>query len=180
MRVDVVEAGPGDVPILRRLMQLYFYDLFTIAGWDIGADGVYGGAQDTERFWTDGKHRSFLVTVDGKLAGFVIVGDESYFGGPDRRQVSEFFVLRAYRRRGVGARAATRIFDMFPGKWEVIQLARNADAQAFWRAVIGRYTGDRFEDIERPDHDWAGRLQLFDSSVSARSGAAGSDRPTGR
>ena len=180
MRVDVVEARPGEVPILRHLMQLYFYELFTIAGWDIGADGLYGTAQDSERFWTDGRHRSFLITVDGKLAGFVIVGDRCQFGGPDTRQISEFFVLRAYRRRGVGARAATRIFDMFPGKWEVIQLARNVEAQAFWRAVIGGYTGNRFEDVERPNHDWAGRVQFFDSSISGRSGGVGIDRPTER
>jgi predicted acetyltransferase len=163
MRVDVVEAKPADVPILRRLMQLYLYELFTIAGWDIGADGVYGTAQRTERFWTDGTHRSFLITADGKLAGFVIVGDEGHFAPRDTRQVSEFFVLRAYRRRGVGRQAATRVFDMFPGRWEVIQLAKNVEAQAFWRAVIGRYTGERFEDVEHPDHDWAGRVQFFDS-----------------
>jgi len=161
MRVDVVEAGPAEVPIVRRLLQLYFYEIFTIAGWDIGADGLYGAAQHGERFWTDGLHRSFLITVDGKLAGFVIVGEQSLFGGPGTRQLSEFFVLRAYRRRGVGARAAVRVFDMFPGPWEVIELARNVEAQAFWRAVIGRYTGGRFEDFEPAAHEWAGRVQLF-------------------
>ena len=163
MRVDVVEAKPEEIPILRRLMQLYLYEIFSIAGWDIGADGTYGTARHTEGFWSDGKHRSFFITVDGKLAGFVIVGEESHFGGPGTRQLSEFFVLRAYRRRGVGARAATRVFDMFPGRWEVIQLSRNVDAQAFWRAVIDDYTGGRFEDIEQPEHDWAGRIQFFES-----------------
>jgi predicted acetyltransferase len=165
MRVDVVEARPADVPVLRRLMQLYLYELFTIAGWDIGADGVYGSAQRTESFWTGGKHRSFFITADGKLAGFVIVGDQSHFAAGDARQISEFFVLRAYRRRGVGRQAATRVFDMFPGKWEVIQLARNVEAQAFWRAVIDRYTGGRFEDLEQPEHDWAGRIQFFETPV---------------
>ena len=164
MRVDVVAARPEDVPILRRLMQLYLYELFTIAGWDIGADGLYGSARRTESFWTDGTHQSFLITVDRKLAGFVIVGEHSHFFGPGTRQLSEFFVLRTYRRRGIGGQAATRVFDMFPGKWEVIQLGRNTEAQAFWRSVIGRYTGNRFEDIEQPDHEWAGRVQSFNSS----------------
>lgn len=163
MRVDVVEARAEDIPVLRRLMQLYLYEIFTIAGWDIGTDGIYGSSQRTESFWTGGKHRSFFITVGGKLAGFVIVGEQSHFGGPGTRQISEFFVLRGYRRRGVGARAATRVFDMFPGRWEVIQLTRNVEAQAFWRAVIGRYTGGRFEDIEQPEHEWAGRLQFFES-----------------
>src|SRR5712691_804251 len=63
---------------------------------------------------------------------------------------------------GVGERAATRVFDMFPGKWELTELTRNVEAQAFWRRVIGRYTGHRFEDVPRPDGK--GQMQRFDNS----------------
>jgi predicted acetyltransferase len=37
-------------------------------------------------------------------------------------------------------------FDAFPGRWRVEQLRRNAAATAFWRQVIGTYTGGRFEE----------------------------------
>jgi pimeloyl-ACP methyl ester carboxylesterase len=74
---------------------------------------------------------------------------------------TEFFILRRHRRRGVGTEVARRVFDRYPGKWEVTQLTRNVDAQAFWRRVIGEYTGGRYD--ERPRPDGRGVMQCFDN-----------------
>src|SRR2546422_6389244 len=137
MNVEVREARRDDTPVLRRLMQLYIYDLGTIDGWDIGDDGLYGIDARIESFWTDPNRRSFLVRVDGTLAGFALIRDGAHFAGDGTREVSEFFVLRRYRRRGAGERVARRVFDMFPGRWEVAELGSNVEAQAFWRRVIG-------------------------------------------
>jgi len=161
--VEVREARAGDRPVLRRLMQLYLYDFAAIDGWNIGDDGRYGSASRIARFWTDRTRTSFLVRLDGRLAGFVLIRDGAHFAGKGTREISEFFVLRRYRRRGVGERAATRVFDMFPGKWELCELASNVDAQAFWRRVLGRYTRGRFEELPRPDGK--GVLQRFDNAA---------------
>jgi predicted acetyltransferase len=159
--VSLDPAGPGDVPILRRLMQLYLYEIGSTDGWDIGPDGLYGSAERIERFWTEPGRHAFLVRVDGVLAGFALVRDEAWVAGAGTREVSEFFVLRRYRRRGVGEHVARRLFDRFPGRWEVVQLASNVEAQAFWRAVIGRYTGGAFEDGERRTEHGTRRVQHF-------------------
>lgn len=42
-------------------------------------------------------------------------------------------------------------------------MASNVEAQAFWRTVIGRYTGNRFEESSRHDQRWAGVVQRFES-----------------
>lgn len=160
--VTIEEAGPGDIPVLRRLMQLYLYEIGSADGWDIGGDGLYGHAGRIERFWTEPGRHAFLVRVDGVLAGFALVRDEAWFAGAGTREVSEFFVLRRYRRLGVGERVATGLFDRFPGPWEVAQMASNVEAQAFWRAVIGRYTGGDFADGERTSEpDGRRRVQHF-------------------
>jgi predicted acetyltransferase len=78
--------------------------------------------------------------------------------------VAEFFVMRKYRRQGVGEQVATLIFDMFPGKWEIQETTKNLSAQAFWRKVIGRYTGGRFGEIFLNDDRWHGPVQSFDNS----------------
>lgn len=163
MNVDVREAGAAERPALRRLMQLYLYDFAAIDGWDLRDDGLYGDPARIENFWTDPARRAFLVRVDGRLAGFALVRDGAAFAGAGTREISEFFVLRRYRRRGVGERAAARVFDLFPGKWEVTELTSNVDAQAFWRRAIDRYTRGRFEDTPRPDGK--GVMQRFDSSA---------------
>jgi predicted acetyltransferase len=60
--------------------------------------------------------------------------------------MSEFFILRGERRRGLGRRAARAVFDRFRGVWEVSQLPGNRPATAFWRSVIQEYTGGGFRD----------------------------------
>ena len=129
---------------------------------DIDDDGLYGRAAWIETFWTDPRRRSFLARVDGVLAGFVLIRDGAHFAGEGTREISEFFVLRRFRRRGLGEEVARRVFDMFPGRWEITELASNTEAQQFWRRVIGRYTTGRFEDLARPDGN--GRLHRLDNS----------------
>src|SRR5213594_868785 len=95
------------------------------------------------------------------FAAFVLVRDAAHFAGEGTRDISEFFIVRRHRRRGVGTEVARRVFDRYPGKWEVTQLTRNVYAQAFWRRVIGAYTGGRYE--ERPRPDGRGVMQRFDN-----------------
>jgi predicted acetyltransferase len=159
--VTLDRAGTRAVPVLRRLMQLYLYDLGTIDGWDISPDGRFGNARSIERFWRDRGRRSFFIRVGAVLAGFALVHNRAHFAGAGTHEIGEFFVLRKYRRRGVGRQAAVRLFDMFPGPWEIAELASNVGAQAFWREVIADYTRGEFEDTERTDGDWRGRVQGF-------------------
>ena len=54
-----------------------------------------------------------------------------------RFRLAEFFILKRYRRTGIGLRAAHALFDRFRGRWQLSVLARNAPAIAFWRRVLG-------------------------------------------
>ena len=167
VKVTLEEAGPEAVPVLRRMMQLYLYDLGTIDGWNISADGVFGNPEKIERFWTERGRRSFFIYADTALAGFALIRDEATYAGPGTHEISEFFVLRKFRRLGVGEEAARMLFDLAPGPWELSQLASNVVAQQFWRAVIDRYTGGKFSETdEAHDHDgwpWHGRVHRFEA-----------------
>jgi predicted acetyltransferase len=173
-RADVVlqEVDATAAPLLRRLMQLYLYDLGSLDGWTISPEGLYGNAEKIERFWTEPGRRSFLVTVDGAVAGFALVRDAAEFAGVGTREISEFFVLKKYRRRGVGEHVATMLFDMMPGPWELTVLASNLPAQAFWRRVLDRYTAGTFTDEEhaadREGWQWRGFIQRFTTPGAGR------------
>jgi predicted acetyltransferase len=104
------------------------------------------------------------VRVNEKLAGFALVFGKSRLTGEDGvHDVSDFFVLRRYRQRGVGEKAAGWLFDRYPGRWEVRQKAENVRAIAFWRRVVDRYTGGRFEEETLDDERWRGPVQRFES-----------------
>lgn len=145
--VELAEASAAEAPVVERLLQLYQYDFSEIEGGGVDRTGLYrhislGG------YWAKPGHHAFLVRVDGELAGLVLVKPGSITGrNPGGRIVDEFFVMRKYRRRGVGREVARRVLDTFPGRWELNQTANNVVAQAFWRGVLGEYTAGRFEEV---------------------------------
>ena len=143
--IDLVDATAKDRSVLERLGQLYAYDFSEILGVDVGEDARFRSISLGN--WRDESRRRFIVRVGGHLAGFALVRKGSVLTSePDVTDMDEFFVMRKYRRYGVGAEVAKRLFDMFQGRWEVRELAPNVAAQAFWRSVIGDYTGGRYEE----------------------------------
>lgn len=148
-------------PLLERLAELYLYDFTEVAAWEIGEDGRYEPAEWARSLWDRAGRRALLLRVAGKPAGFAIVDERSPEpGGADRRYLAEFFVLRRYRRRGLGAAAARAVFDRFPGGWHVLEIPENVPAQRFWRRVIGAYTGGRYTEFRNRYGDL---VQVFET-----------------
>ncbi|HXL88138.1 MAG TPA: GNAT family N-acetyltransferase [Streptosporangiaceae bacterium] len=137
MRVEVVEALNDDRTVIRRLLQLYHYDFSEFDGGDVNPHGEYLHPYFDE-YWTDSARKALLFRADGALAGFALV----FTGSP--HDIAEFFVMRKYRRCGVGTQAAAVLFDRFPGRWTVRQQLANPAATAFWRTAI-RYPFHEFE-----------------------------------
>ena len=160
--VQVREASADEKPILRQLLELYEYDFSEFEGTDVGPHGFYG-YRYLDHYWTEPDRHPYLIHVDDNLAGFVLVNRHTV-SGEERWSVAEFFVMRKYRRRGVGALAATLVFDLHPGAWEVKQVASHPGSTAFWRGVIGRYTGGQYEERQGDAESGIGPIQLFDNS----------------
>lgn len=164
MEPELVRATASDAPIFDRLIQLYAYDFSEFMGWDVGADGRFDD-RGVAPLRNDPLRHPFLIRVGGQLAGLVIVDQQSrLWPAEPASDVAEFFILRRYRRLGVGARAATQVFDRFRGRWEVRQTANNTAATAFWRKVIGAYCGGSFSELVLADERWRGPVQVFDNS----------------
>lgn len=125
----LVRATDDDRPVLRRLMELYRYDFSQFDRADVDAHGEYG-YRCLDHYWTEPQREAFLFQVDGRWAGFRLVRAEERF------DMSEFFVLRKYRRQGIGRSAAAQLFERFPGPWKVRQQKTNPAATAFWRLAI--------------------------------------------
>ena len=159
MHIEVIEARDRDLPVVQNLVRYYIYDLSEVMGWDCPDNGLFGGCDSLPEYWetgnplTDPKYRwprgrrghPFIVRVDGKLAGFALIKKLDADSATDY-DVGEFFILRKYRRKGVGGYVATHLFDKFPGKWQVRQLPANKPAQAFWRRVIRDYTAGHYDE----------------------------------
>jgi len=158
--VTIRRAVPTDEPVIERLLQLYEYDASDTYGADLAEDGRYH-VMDLARLWQP-DYEVHLIGVESRLAGFAFVAHHaSYLDGAPTWLIDEFFVLRKYRRCGVGSHVARALFDGHPGRWELGQLEEHTDAQAFWRAAIGRYTGGGYHEVLLATTRWQRPVQAF-------------------
>ena len=159
--MDLIPAAPGDKAVLRNLAEYYVYDFSELLGLDVGERGEFGGDR-LDRHFEDPLCHPFFIRVDGKLAGFALHEGRSRLNGEiGINDVAELFVMRKYRRLGVGMRAAHALFDQFTGPWEVRQVPASVVAAAFWRKVIDRYTRGAFEESACDDETFRGTIQRF-------------------
>ncbi len=143
MDVSITPAAFEEKAVLRRLLELYLHDFSEFDGADVNEHGEFG-YRYLDHYWAEGEaggRHPFFIRVDGRLAGFALVRRIG-----ERWSMAEFFVMRKYRREGVGMRAASDVIGRFPGNWEIHELVANLPAQAFWRRVADTISGGRFEE----------------------------------
>lgn len=107
MNVEIRLATLSDRPALSRMLELYQHDLSDIWDQDLDAKGEYG--YSLGRYWQDSACHPFVAVVGGHHAGFALV-DGAVNVGTEGHWMDQFFVLRKYRRQGVGATLATHVF----------------------------------------------------------------------
>ncbi len=139
------EATDADLSVAKNLVPYYIYDMSEHLGWPCTPDGRFDGCDKLSTYWTEPGKYAFMLKAGQEWAGFALVRANHEEKGIDF-SVAEFFVLRKFRRRGVGERIARQLFDRFRGAWQVEQLAANTPAIAFWRKVIARYTNGNFRE----------------------------------
>jgi predicted acetyltransferase len=138
--------------LVRSLYPLYLQELSTFTDYyKLDARGQW--QPDHLPDWLRGDHQhAFLIYADGVPAGLCFVAQAPFphmKKGCDH-QISEFFVLEAFRERGVGTVAAHQVLDRFPGRWAVTELEANVKAVSFWRRIIAGHTGGAFTETKDP------------------------------
>src|SRR3954453_22280529 len=106
--VSLDVAGPNDRGLLANLLELYIHDMTDVfPGVEIHADGRFGYAK-LPLYWSEPERRfPFIIRCDARVVGFALVTRGSPASDdPNVFDVAEFFILRRYRRSGVGRRAA--------------------------------------------------------------------------
>jgi predicted acetyltransferase len=110
--VRLVAVDPAQRTVLGNLMQLYRHDMSEHRGYELDETGTYAYAY-LDDYVTGPDRESWFIRVEGRLAGFVLTHRL-----PDGAwQISEFFVVRPYRRRGVGRIALAKAFQLHDGRW---------------------------------------------------------------
>src|SRR5262245_48105317 len=127
---SIRRAQSDDQVPLHRMLELYQYELSDIWDQDLNARGEYGYSLD--RYFQSPECKAFVALVAGRYAGFALV-DRAVKVGTSGNWMDQFFVLKKYRRSGLGTTLAYAVFRALPGHWEIGQMPANLSAQAFWR-----------------------------------------------
>jgi predicted acetyltransferase len=163
-QIEVIPAAAEQEPVLANLFQLYAHDFSEFLDLPLLADGRFGGYKDLPLYWREAGRHPFLVWADGKLAGFVLVRRGSEFSGHKNVwDMAEFFVIRAYRRRGIGTQIAHDVWQRLPGPWEIRVMEANVSALRFWERAIAAFTGEVVPAfrVEKDGQGW--KLFSFES-----------------
>lgn len=149
MDTQLIKASYQDKEIIQNLMQFYMYDFSEFVVVDVEANGLFADYKNLDSYWKDENRFPYIIQTDKKHIGFVLVR----FIETDKRNyfsIAEFFVMKKYRRKGIGKSVAHQIFNLHKGTWEVFQKKSNKPAHLFWNKVINDYTKgnftQRFED----------------------------------
>lgn len=150
MVISLMRACNEDKTVVQNLMQFYLYDFSEYITYDVGHNGLFAAYPYFDEYWNNDSTRiCYLIKHQDKISGFVFV-KKIELTDSNHYSIAEFFVLKKYRRQGIGKEIAFQIFNIHKGRWEIFQRESNKPSHAFWKNVIDGYTRgnfrERFED----------------------------------
>ena len=146
MEIRVQPITSDRYSVLSNLVQLYLYDISELDQRELGKDGCYS-FRDINFYLQANNGWAFQLLRRGIIVGFALVAlRRSWIHEDTVYSIDDLFVLRNYRKQGIGRIAAFRLFSTFPGTWEVSEMEENKPAHVFWRQVVDEFTKGRFLD----------------------------------
>ena len=162
MEIHIVPIAAEQKSVFRQMLELYSYDFSEFSEEDVNEEGYFGYSY-IDVYWTEEGRYPFFIRVDGKLAWVVLIRSCCEYNRLENaHSIAEFFVMKKYRKKGVGREAARQIFDMFPGCWEISYWTANLPAKTFWMKVVNEYTEGRYHTFCIREENIAGFM--FDNS----------------
>lgn len=137
--ITIIKANKEQSSVIAQLYELYTYEMTVLADFDINDNGYYG-YDDLPLYWQEPHKYPYLIWVNKKLAGFVLIQK----GSPIDKElnvwdVAEFFIMRKFRRKGIGQSVAHQLWTQHEGPWQVRVWDNNKIAHAFWKHVIQKF-----------------------------------------
>ncbi len=164
-RVSLERPEPSQRETLANLVQLYIHDFSEFLSAQrklaVEEDGRFADLLRLDEYWSAADRSVWFIRAGGQLAGFALLNRRSHCDRPVDFNMGEFFVMRAFRREGVGARAAIDLIEMHPGRWEIAVSARNPPALAFWPRVVGAAKVVDVQTLDGDGKQWTGPITRF-------------------
>jgi predicted acetyltransferase len=138
MHIELLPTTVDQLPLIANLYQFYAYESSDWEQEDVEVDGrFYIHAPHLQRYWQEPDWSASLVLVDGFIAGFLLI-ERSELPGVEALEFADLFILKKYRRLGIGSALAEQVLVAGCGSWVVSFYEQDVLAQQFWHKVLGQ------------------------------------------
>jgi predicted acetyltransferase len=118
-----------------NLFQFYCYDTSPEDGYDVTETGLYSlSSEFFSQYWTQPTWSAHLLRWDGAIAGFALI--ETSDALPGGMELADLFVLKRFRRHGIGRRVVQHFMSVRSVPWTVVVFEQAIEAKAFWRSIF--------------------------------------------
>lgn len=132
--VELTKADANDREKLKNLFQFYLHDLseYTDA-LSVNSQGEFDN-NDVDLFFDEANLIPLAIKIEKEVIGFIFLNCSK--GSVVDYIINDLFILRKYRKRGIGKVVIDKLFDLYPGKYGLLELINNKPAIKFWHAVF--------------------------------------------
>ena len=129
--IELKILGENEKHILKNLWSLYVHDLSEYRETlNVLEDGTYP-FPDFDLYFKEDYMHPILIKVDGKIGGFVLLTEPPYSKVYDYG-IQEFFILKKYRKKGVGTQVINKIFKTYKGNYRYLILEKNIASRSMF------------------------------------------------
>lgn len=154
MQIELLTTSADQQPLIANLYQYYAYESSDWEQEDVEVDGrFYIHAPHLQRYWQEPDWSASLVLVDGFIAGFLLI-ERSELPGIDALEFADLFILKKYRRLGIGRALVEQVIVAGGGSWLVSFYEQDALARQFWQRLLTELplrSCERLLDAQQPE-----------------------------
>ena len=137
--ITLKKIEPSDRDKFWSLFQQYLYEM--TAYYDPGGTDASGNYEYRyfDSYFEDRERAAMFLYGDGALVGFAMINGYSCLGNPIDHAMAEFTVFPRYRKRRLAMQSVQKIFERYPGRWEIKYGTMNKAAAALWTKATEPY-----------------------------------------
>ena len=141
LHLKVIAVNQEVEPKFNELLSVYASDSSQFIGEDIGPFGHYGSHPKSST-WQEPNAHVFLVEINDECVGFVHVSyDQHSAQTRSAMTISEMFLVKHYRNKGVEHEIARHLFALFPNRsWHINEAMSGTEDGIIWTEVIKGHT----------------------------------------
>ena len=154
MQIELISTDVEQLPLIRNLYQFYAYESSDWEQEDIEVDGrFYIHEPHLQRYWQEPDWSAQLILVDGFIAGFLLI-ERSELPGIEALEFADLFILKKYRRQGIGRALVQQVIVAGGGSWLVSFYEQDTLARQFWQCLLAELplrSCEHLRDTQQPE-----------------------------